>query len=81
MPTYIMIFVFCLFAAVLAIILISAITNLRRNKLSDFISAPSLQLENMELMNKLLKQKLEKGEVVTDEEIAMMQELNKSSKK
>jgi uncharacterized membrane protein len=67
--------IFFIFPIIFAIIFITAlfiiISSFKKTGLKNMINAQSLQYENMELMNKLLKQKLEKGESLTEEEIAM----------
>jgi hypothetical protein len=48
---------------------------------SNLLNNASTRIENDQLLNKLLKQKLEKGESLTDDEIAMLKESKKVDNK
>ena len=78
MPIFSLIFPI-IFFLIFGTALFMIISSFKKTGFKKMVNAQSLYYENMELMNKLLKQKLEKGESLSEEEISMYKEASKTN--
>lgn len=70
-----------LFASVVIItVLIRVYTLIKRVGISRLILAPSLEVENTELLNKLLKKRVAEDATLSDEDLALIEKLRKSQR-